>query len=157
MITLGPVRIALCLCLIASSACRKQAAEEVETTTAVTVTTATAERGTIRGAVHATGVVAPAPDAELIVVGITPRRYREEDRVSINAALAARRIQLGYRFVDISADLDCPSAANVLRLALDLQPLERPRCTYLMQDALHLASAGYAALAKGIRAAMPGR
>jgi RND family efflux transporter MFP subunit len=77
MITLRPAWVALCFCLIAGTACRKQAAEEVETTTPVTVTTALAERGTIRGAVHATGVVAPAPGAELIVVAPEAARVAE--------------------------------------------------------------------------------
>jgi len=77
MIDLRPVRVALCLCLIAGPACRKQAAEEVETTAPVTVTIATAGRGTIRGAVHATGVVTPAPDAELIVVAPEAARVAE--------------------------------------------------------------------------------
>ena len=64
----APLRLTLCLCLIAGPACRTQSAEEVETVAAVTVKTATAERATIRGVVHATGVVSPAPDAELLVI-----------------------------------------------------------------------------------------
>ncbi|MDR1990560.1 MAG: efflux RND transporter periplasmic adaptor subunit [Acidobacteriaceae bacterium] len=59
---------ALCLCLLAGSACREQASDDIETATAVTVTTATAERATIRAVVHATGIVSPAPGAEFIVV-----------------------------------------------------------------------------------------
>ncbi len=86
MIVPRSVRVAVCLCVIAGTACRKQAAEEVETTTPVAVTTATAERGTIRGAVHATGVVAPAPGAELIVLAPEAARvveipYAPGDRV----------------------------------------------------------------------------
>ena len=100
MIDLRPVRVALCLCLIAT-ACRKQAAEEVETTTAVTVTTATAERGTIRGAVHATGVVAPAPDAELIVVAPEAARVAEIPHAS------GDRVQRG----DLLVRFEIPASA----------------------------------------------
>jgi RND family efflux transporter MFP subunit len=77
MIVLSPVRVGLCLCLIVGSACTEQAADEVETTTPVTVRTATAARETIRAVVHATGVVAPAPDAELIVIAPEPARVAE--------------------------------------------------------------------------------
>ena len=100
MIDLRPVRVALCLCLIAT-ACRKQAAEEVETTTAVTVTTATAERGTIRGAVHATGVVTPAPGAELIVVAPEAARVAEIPHAS------GDRVQRG----DLLVRFEIPASA----------------------------------------------
>lgn len=77
MISLRPLRVVLCLCLFVQSACTRKAAEEVETVTAVAVSTATAERAAIRGAVHATGIVAPAPDAELIVVAPEAARVAE--------------------------------------------------------------------------------
>jgi membrane fusion protein (multidrug efflux system) len=63
--------------LAACAACRTQTEEEVETTTVVTVTTAPAARGTIRGVVHATGIVSPAPGAELIVVAPEAARIAE--------------------------------------------------------------------------------
>ena len=47
------------LALVATAACSKQAAEEVESETVVPVTTAPATLGAIRGVVHATGVVDP--------------------------------------------------------------------------------------------------
>ena len=58
----------LALCLLAGSACRSQTAEEVDSTSAVAVKTAPATRGTIRGVVHTTGLVNPAPGAELVIV-----------------------------------------------------------------------------------------
>jgi RND family efflux transporter MFP subunit len=82
MTSLRIVPLALCLCLIAGTACRKQVAEEVETTTPATVTTAVAERGSIRGAVYATGVVTAAPDAELIVGAPEAARVVEIPRAS---------------------------------------------------------------------------
>ena len=77
MIEALPVRVALCLGLISGSACSGRTADEVETATAVTVSTATAERTTVRGVVHATGVVSPAPDAELVVVAPEAARVAE--------------------------------------------------------------------------------
>lgn len=68
----------LCLCVAgAGAACATRSAEEVETATAVTVKTANAERGAIRGVVHATGVVSPAPGAELVVIAPEAARIEE--------------------------------------------------------------------------------
>lgn len=68
------VRAALCLWVVVGAACGSRSAEEIETTTAVTVTVARAQRGAIRGVVHATGVVSPAPGADLVVVAPEPAR-----------------------------------------------------------------------------------
>lgn len=48
-------------------ACGRQAPEEVESEAAVPIKTAPAATGSIRAIVHATGVVSPAPGAELVV------------------------------------------------------------------------------------------
>ena len=61
----------------AGSACRTETAEEVETTTAVAVKTTPATRGAIRGVVHATGIVGPAPGAEIVVVAPEAARIAE--------------------------------------------------------------------------------
>ncbi len=66
--------------LITGSACRTETAEEVETTTAVLVKTTPAVRGAIHGVVHATGVVGPAPGAELVVVAPEAARVTEIPR-----------------------------------------------------------------------------
>jgi len=49
-------------------ACAQPTPEEVESEAIVPVRTEAAETGSIRGIVHATGIVSPAPGAELIVV-----------------------------------------------------------------------------------------
>jgi len=69
----------VCAVLI-GAACSTQMADEVETTTPVVVRTAPATRGVIRGVVHATGVVAPAPGAELVVVAPEAARVAEIPR-----------------------------------------------------------------------------
>lgn len=63
--------------LIALAGCSKPAPEEVETETVVPVKTATAEIGSIRGVVHATGLVNPAPDGELLVIAPEAARIAE--------------------------------------------------------------------------------
>jgi len=74
---LGIVAVAATLVLAATAACSKQAAEEVETETVVPVKMVPAATGSIRGVVHATGVVTPAPGAELVVIAPEPGRIAE--------------------------------------------------------------------------------
>jgi len=59
--------IAACTAL-SSAACTKDAPEEVESETVVTVTAMPAQVGNITAVVRATGIVTPAPGAELIVI-----------------------------------------------------------------------------------------
>ncbi len=63
--------------IAAASACQSRTADEVDTVTPVTVTTSVAARGTVRGAVHAAGLVTPAPGAELLVVAPEAARISE--------------------------------------------------------------------------------
>ena len=63
--------------LVAVAGCRKAAVEETESAAAVPVKVEAAETGTIRGVLHATGVVNPAPDGELIVIAPEPARIVE--------------------------------------------------------------------------------
>lgn len=65
------------LCGATLAACRTQTPEEVESESPVTVNLAPATVGTIRGVVHATGVVTPGPDAELVVVAPETARIAE--------------------------------------------------------------------------------
>jgi RND family efflux transporter MFP subunit len=68
--------LALFLAGIVTS-CGGAAPEDVESETVVPVKTAVAEIGTIRAVIHATGVVAPAPAADLLVVA--PQAARVAD------------------------------------------------------------------------------
>jgi len=63
--------------LAVAAGCSKQAAEEVETETVVPVKEVPAATGSIRGVVHATGVVTPAPGAELVVIAPEAGRIAE--------------------------------------------------------------------------------
>jgi len=65
------------LIVVTASACSKEAPEDVESETVVPVTVAQARTGSITGAIHASGLVAPAPGAELIVVAPEPARIAE--------------------------------------------------------------------------------
>jgi RND family efflux transporter MFP subunit len=64
---------ALCLAL-AAAACARQSPEEVDSESVVPVKTAAVTRGPIRGVVHATGIVTPAPGADMLVVAPEPAR-----------------------------------------------------------------------------------
>jgi RND family efflux transporter MFP subunit len=64
------------------TACRSDTAEEVESETVVSVKTALATRGDIRAFIHATGVVTPAPGAELVVVAPEAARIAELPRAT---------------------------------------------------------------------------
>jgi len=62
---------------LCGGACTQSTPEEVESEAVVPVRTAAAEKGTIRGVVHATGLVTPAPGAELIVIAPEAARIAE--------------------------------------------------------------------------------
>jgi RND family efflux transporter MFP subunit len=64
------------------TACRSDTAEEVESETVVSVKTALATRGDIQAVIHATGVVTPAPGAELVVVAPEAARIAELPRAT---------------------------------------------------------------------------
>jgi len=70
------------LCAVVGSlhACGGQNVDEVESQTVVRVKTAAASLGTIRGLVHATGLVTPAPGADLVVVAPESARIAEMPR-----------------------------------------------------------------------------
>ena len=74
--------IPLAVCLLAIASCRGQTEEEVDSTTPVAVKTAPATLGTIRGIVHATGIVDPAPGADLVVIAPEATRIAEIPRAS---------------------------------------------------------------------------
>ncbi len=60
-----------------AGACSQSTPEEVESEAVVPVRTAAAEKESIRGVVHATGLVTPAPGAELIVIAPEAARISE--------------------------------------------------------------------------------
>ena len=63
--------------LATAVACSKPAVEETESEAPVPVKVEAAETGSIRGVLHATGTINPAPDGELIVVAPEPARIAE--------------------------------------------------------------------------------
>jgi RND family efflux transporter MFP subunit len=73
-----PLRLAaLLLSAALAASCSKAAPEEVTSETVVPVRTAAATEGTIRAIVHATGIVTPAPGADLLVVAPEAARVAE--------------------------------------------------------------------------------
>jgi RND family efflux transporter MFP subunit len=69
--------LALSALMMSSQACGRSAPEEVETQSVVPVMTAPVLTGSVRGVVHATGVVTPAPGADLVVIAPQPGRIVE--------------------------------------------------------------------------------
>jgi membrane fusion protein, multidrug efflux system len=84
-----------------AGACAKQVPEEVDSETVVTVKTAPATIGNIRGVIHATGVVVPAPGAELVVVP------PETARIAEIARAAGDRVRQG----DVLVRFEIPNSA----------------------------------------------
>ncbi len=77
---------------LVATGCSKEAAEEVISETVVPVMTAPAVAGPIRGRVHATGLVSPAPGGEAVVVAPEAARiveipHAEGDRVKAGDVL----------------------------------------------------------------------
>lgn len=97
-LVLGPLILAIVLAL---TACGKRAAEEVESETVVVVKTVAAATGDIRGVVHATGIVNPAPGAELVVVP------PEAARIAELPYAVGDRVRKG----DVLVRFDIPSSA----------------------------------------------
>jgi RND family efflux transporter MFP subunit len=86
--------------LVALAACRNKSAEEVDSETAVTVKATAAALGTIRGVVHATAIVNPAPGAELVVIA------PEAARIMAVPHAAGDRVRRG----DVLVRFEIPSA-----------------------------------------------
>jgi RND family efflux transporter MFP subunit len=78
-------RAAVIVACLAVMACGRAPAEEVESAAVVAVKTAPAAVRDIVGVVHATGVVAPAPDADLVVVAPEVARIAEIPRAAGDA------------------------------------------------------------------------
>ena len=72
--------VVLMTLLVSMAGCARQNVDEVESETVVRVKTAAASLGTIRGVVHATGIVTPAPGADLVVVAPEAARIVEMPR-----------------------------------------------------------------------------
>lgn len=81
--------------------CRARTPEEVESDTVVAVKTAPATLGNIRGVVHATAVVSPAPGADLVVVA------PEAARIAAIPHATGDRVRRG----EVLVRFDIPTAA----------------------------------------------
>ena len=77
MKNLGVVAAILAAVAVGIAGCKKPAVEETESEAPVPVKVEAAETGSIRGVLHATGTISPAPDGELIVVAPEPARIAE--------------------------------------------------------------------------------
>jgi RND family efflux transporter MFP subunit len=74
------IAVALAIAALSTGACGRASPEAVESDAVVPVKTAPAAVGAIRGVIHATGMVTPAPGAELVVVAPEAARIGEIPR-----------------------------------------------------------------------------
>jgi RND family efflux transporter MFP subunit len=97
---------------MASNACGRPPADEVETENAVPVTVAEARVGSIRGVIHAAGTVTPAPGADFVVTAPEAARIvaipkAEGDRVRRGDLLVRFEIpSLGAEAASKTADVE---------------------------------------------------
>ena len=97
---------------IVISACSKQTAEETESEAPVPVKVEEARIGSIRGVLHATGIITPAPEGELIVIA------PEAGRVIAITRAEGERVAKG----DVLVRFEIPSlAAEVQRQTAEVQ------------------------------------
>ena len=97
---------------LAAAACSKQAPEETDSKAPVPVKVADAMTGSIRGVLHATGVISPAPEGELIVIAPEAGRIMEIPHAE------GERVARG----DLLVRFEIPSlAAEVQRQAAEVQ------------------------------------
>lgn len=102
---------AVVLALVAIVSCTKQTAEEVVSETTVPVLAAPAVAGPIRGRVHTTGIVSPAPGGELVVVAPEVARIVEVSHAEGD----------GVRKGDVLVRFEIPSAtAEVQKQAAEI-------------------------------------
>ena len=112
IVKMRPLIVNVIVASLLQAACGQRTPEEVESEAVVPVHTATAEKGTIRGVVHATGLVTPAPGAELQVIAPEAARIAE---IRFGEGDPVRRGDVLVRF-------EIPgSAAEVERQAAEVQ------------------------------------
>src|SRR6185503_17979203 len=105
---------------IVISACSKQTAEETESEAPVPVTVEEARTGSIRAVLHATGIINPAPEGELIVIA------PEAGRIIAITRAEGERVAKG----DVLVRFEIPSlAAEVQRQTAEVQPAQAELAT----------------------------
>src|SRR5262245_374944 len=111
--------ITIALACLTGAACSRSAPEEVESETVVPVTTEPAQRGSIRAVIHATGVVTPAPGADLVVIAPETARIVEIPKAEGDSV---RRGDLLVRFEIPSLTADVATKrAEVVRAGARLE------------------------------------
>jgi RND family efflux transporter MFP subunit len=104
--------LVLVAALLAAAACGKPPAEETESEAPVPVKVEETMLGSIRGVLHATGVISPAPDGELIVIAPEAGRIVDLPRAE------GERVAKG----DVVVRFEIPSlTAEVQRQAAEVQ------------------------------------
>jgi RND family efflux transporter MFP subunit len=132
------VRLALIGVTLALAACSKEEVPEVESETVVSVKAAPAMLGDIRAVVHATGIVNPAPGAELLIVA------PEAARIAAMPFAAGDRVTKG----DVLVRFDIPNAAA----EVERQQAEVARAQAGVENARAAATRATALFDRGVAA-----
>ena len=108
----GGWKLAVVAVAIATATCSKQSAEETESEAPVPVKVEAARIGSIRAVLHATGIINPAPEGEMIVIAPEAGRVVEITRAE------GERVARG----DVLVRFEIPSlAAEVQRQTAEVQ------------------------------------
>ena len=108
----GVWRLVVLAVAIATATCSKQSAEETESDAPVPVKVEEARTGSIRAVLHATGIINPAPEGEMIVIAPEAGRVIEITRAE------GERVARG----DVLVRFEIPSlAAEVQRQTAEVQ------------------------------------
>jgi RND family efflux transporter MFP subunit len=111
-LTFVPPWFVIFVAAVGMAACSKQTAEETESEAPVPVKVEEARTGSIRGVLHATGIINPAPEGELIVIAPEAGRIIEITRAE------GERVAKG----DVLVRFEIPSlTADVQRQAAEVQ------------------------------------
>ena len=114
---------------IVITACSKQTAEETESEAPVPVKVEEARIGSIRGVLHVTGIINPAPDGELIVIAPEAGRIIEITRGE------GERVAKG----DVLVRFEIPSlAAEVQRQTAEVQRAQAALGTVKALSLIHI-------------------
>ena len=126
-------RAALIVACMAVAACERQPAEEIESAAVVSVQTVPAAVRDIVGVVHATGVVAPAPGADLVVVAPEVARIVEMPRAA-GDAVRPGDVLVRFEIPGSAADVEKQEAETArARAALEQARAAHQRATDLFE------------------------
>ena len=105
----GIWRLVVLAVALATATCSKRTAEETESEASVPVKVEEARLGSIRGVLHATGIINPAPEAEMIVIAPEAGRIIEITRAE-GERVAKGDVLVRFEIPSLTAEVQRQSA-----------------------------------------------